>query len=321
MQTKDKVLQALLAAEGRYLSGAALARELGCSRTAVWKAIEQLKAEGCEIGAVTNRGYSLKNAGELFLPAELAKRLSGARTSYQFHHFPELDSTNNRLKELAAAGAPAGTVVIADRQTAGKGRLGKSFHSPAGGMYLSVLLRPDLPLTDMMAVTACTASAVHLALADLGITAQIKWVNDLFLNGKKICGILSEGAFNAELLKMDYLIIGIGINLMSDPALPEELRPIVTDIYSETGLRLQRADLIAAILTHLEQLIDELPSRTYLPIYKKHSCTLGHHVQFLSNGFPKTALAVDFADDAGLIVINEDGTPETIRTGTATPID
>ena len=321
MQTKDKVLQALLQAEGRYLSGAALAKELGCSRTAVWKAIEQLKADGCQIEAVTNRGYSLQNTGDLFLPVQLEKRLTNARTSYQIHHFPELDSTNNRLKELAAAGAPAGTAVIADRQTAGKGRLGKSFHSPAGGMYLSVLLRPDLPLTDMMAVTACTASAVYLALADLGIQSQIKWVNDLFLHGKKICGILSEGAFNAELLKMDYLIIGIGINLTPDPNLPEELRPIVTDILTETGIRLHRADLIAGILLHLEQLIADLPARTYLPFYKQNSCTLGHHVQFLSNGTQKTALAVDFADDAGLIVESEGGTRETIRTGTATPID
>ena len=321
MQLKESILHELLQADGGYCSGASLAKAFGCSRTAVWKAIEQLKADGCQINAVTNRGYKLIEAPDILLPAYLKGLLEGCATDWQPQYLPEVDSTNTRLKALAAEGAPAGTVLVAERQTGGKGRLGKSFYSPKGGLYFSLLLRPELPVSDMMAVTACTASAVYLALAEFGIETQIKWVNDLFLNGRKICGILSEGAFNAELLSMDYLIIGIGVNLTPDPDLPDELRPIMTDIRTETGLRLYRSELAAGILRHLEQLITELPQHTYLPIYREHSCTLGHHVAFTVQGEERTALAVDFADDAGLIVAYPEGTRETLRSGTAKPID
>lgn len=321
MQLKDKVLHELLLARGEYRSGSSLARSFGVSRTAVWKAIEQLKSEGCDIKAVTNRGYLLQNSPDLFSAGYLRELVSDCATDWQPQYIPELDSTNNRLKELAAQGTPTGTVIVAGRQTAGRGRLGKQFHSPEGGLYFSVLLRPTLPLSDMMAVTACTAAAVYAALEENGIETQIKWVNDLFLNGRKICGILSEGSFNAELLSMEYLIIGIGINLTSDPQLPEELRPIITDIASETGIRLGRCELTAAILHHLERFIAELPQRTYLPVYAGHSCTLGHHVEVRAERGLCQALAVDFAEDAGLIVEHPDGTRETIRTGTARIID
>ncbi|MBR3629078.1 MAG: biotin--[Oscillospiraceae bacterium] len=321
MQLKEQILHELLHAGGEYRSGAALAKAFGCSRTAVWKSIEQLKSDGCEISASTNRGYRLVRVPDLLIPSYLKSLLEGCQTDWQPQYIPVIDSTNNRLKELAAAGAPAGTVILSDEQTGGKGRLGKHFHSPKGGLYFSLLLRPDLPVSDMMSVTACTASAVHQALSSFGIKSQIKWVNDLFIGGRKICGILSEGAFNAELLSMDYLIIGIGINLIPDPDLPEELRSIVTDICSETGIRLQRSELAAAILRHLEQYIADLPQHTYLPVYKANSCTLGHHVEFTVNGTQRTALAVDFTEDAALVVEYADGTQETIRSGTARPID
>ena len=321
MQLKEKVLQELLQAKGEYRSGGALAKEFGCSRTAIWKVIEQLKADGCHITAATNRGYLLSGTPDLLITSYLEGIFADRCANWKPQYIPGVDSTNNRLKELAAAGAPAGTVIITDQQSAGKGRLGKSFYSPKGGLYFSLLLRPELPVSDMMAVTACTASAVYLALSEFGVDAKIKWVNDLFLNGRKICGILSEGAFNAEMLSMDYLIIGIGINLVPDPDMPEDLRQIVTDILSETGIRILRSELAAAILCKLESLIAELPQRTYLPIYKAHSCTIGHHVAFTSGSETRTALAVDFAEDAGLIVEHPDGSRETLRSGTAKPID
>ena len=317
MKLKDHVLASLLLAEGEFRSGSALAQELGVSRTAVWKAIEQLKAEGCEIQAITNRGYQLQNLPDLYNQAYLESLLAGCRMPWKVQYFPEIDSTNRLAKELAGQGAPAGTVIVAEKQTAGRGRLGKSFHSPEGGLYLTVILRPELPLTDMMAVTACTASAVHLALQDHGITAQIKWVNDLFLNGRKICGILTEGSFNAELLAMDYIVIGIGINLHPDPQMPEELRPIVTNLQAETGQSIQRCQLLAGILRHLEELMDGIRERTYLPVYREHSYTIGKRVLVKTSQGDKICTAVGFADDAGLIVRLDDGTEETIRTGTA----
>lgn len=322
MRLRDEVLNALLLAGENFRSGNDLATELGVSRTAIWKAIDQLKAEGADISAVTKRGYRLNAPPDLFSESYFHTLTEGSRIAWEPQYFAEIGSTNNYAKELAAAGAPEGTVVIADKQTAGKGRLGKSFHSPSGGLYMSILLRPtSLPLSDMMAVTACTASAVHQALAEFGIIANIKWVNDLFLNGRKICGILSEGSFNAELYAMDHLIIGIGINLHHDPALPQALRDIVTDLESETGQRIPRFLLCAKILLHLETLMAQLPQRTYLATYTQHSMTIGRMVKVRGAAGECIAKAVGYADDAGLIVEKADGSRETIRTGTAIFVD
>ena len=321
MSLRDEVLGVLMLAGDRYCSGSGLAAQLNVSRTAIWKAIEQLKAEGVDISPLTRRGYKLNAPPDVFNAAYFESLTINCHTRWKAQYFEEIGSTNDYAKELAAKGAPAGTVIIADKQTAGKGRLGKHFHSPEGGLYMTILLRPDLPFSDMMAITACTASAVHEALAEFGIVTKIKWVNDLFLNGRKLCGILSEGSFNAEMLTMDYLVIGIGINLHPDPNLPEELRSIVTDIEAETGQKLRRFELCAAICRHLERFIDGILERTYLPIYTEHSMTIGRMVQVKAAAGECIAKAVGYADDAGLIVEHADGTREVIRTGTAVFVD
>ncbi len=241
----------------------------------------------------------------------------GCLLGQEIHYHEEIDSTNSLAKELAAQGAVHGTAVIADRQTAGRGRLGKSFHSPQGGMYLSVILRPNLPLSDMMAVTACTACAVFSALLEFGITSDIKWVNDLFLHGRKICGILCEGGFDPQTGEMAYLVIGIGLNLRNDPDLPSELSQIVTDIQSETGLLISRNALTASILKHLERFMSEIRERTFLQIYTEHSYTLGKRVLVMHGEAEREGVAVGYAEDAGLIVQFPDGTESVIRTGTA----
>lgn len=237
-------------------------------------------------------------------------------------HFREIDSTNRLAKELAAQGAPSGTVLLADRQTAGRGRMGKSFHSPEGGLYLSVLLRPALPLSDLMAATACAAAAVHSALCECGVMTKIKWVNDLFLHDRKICGILCEGGFPPQGTQMDYLIVGIGLNLTPDANLPAELVPIVTDIATETGLHLSKSAVTAQILQKLDEYITHLPERSFLPEYTSHSYTLGKRVavsRVLSGNVSRETIgtAVGFSQDAGLIVEFEDGVREVILSGTA----
>ncbi|MDE6087873.1 MAG: biotin--[acetyl-CoA-carboxylase] ligase [Oscillospiraceae bacterium] len=317
MNLREIVLSALLCAE-YSVSGAELAADCGVSRSAVWKVMEQLRAEGCEIESVPHRGYRLVSHPDLFCESYLKQAVRDCRTDWQFRHFKELDSTNNLAKALAARNAPSGTVVIADRQTAGKGRTGKSFYSPAGNLYFSVIEKLMLPISDMMSVTACTAAAVFLALEQFGITTQIKWVNDLFLNQKKICGILSEGSFNAELLSMDYLVIGIGINLRHDADCPEELQSIITDLETETGKRINKYDLLIEILKQLEILLDEIPTHSYLDIYTKNSCTLRHTVR-TDDG--TQGIAIGFTEDAGLIIELADGTERILRTGSATVID
>ena len=312
MSLKDKVLSELLLSSGEYCSGRQLAEKFGVSRTAVWKAIDHLKAQGCKIDAVTNKGYLLKEIPDIYNQKYMELLLEG--TGFQVQHFTEIDSTNKQAKMLAGQHAPSRTVITADRQTAGRGRMGKSFHSPTGGLYMSVIVRPDLPLTATMSITACTAAAVHEALKKFGIITQIKWVNDLFLQGRKICGILSEGSFNAELLKMDYLVIGIGINLHPDPHLPEELKTIVTDIETETGKQINRCQLLAEILKQMQKYFSEMPERTYLKIYEENSCTLGHKVR-TDTGI--TGTATGFTEEAGLIIKLPDGTETILSTGSA----
>ena len=318
MTLKDKVLAELMLADGDYCSGERLAEKFSVTRAAVWKVMEQLKAQGCQIDAVTSKGYLLKEIPDLYSQTYLLSLLQDTKSNWQIQHFDEIDSTNALAKKLAFRGAPQGTVITADVQTAGRGRLGKSFHSPQGGLYLSVIGRPVLAISSMMSVTACTAVVVHQALQAFGVETEIKWVNDLFLNGKKICGILSEGGFNAEFLKMDYLVIGIGINLRPDPHLPEELKPIVTDVQTETGMKINKCQLIAEILRNLETYSGTEDGTEYLKIYTEHSCTLGHRVR-TDTGLE--GLAVGFADDAGLQIRLEDGSEMILRTGSAQIID
>lgn len=236
----------------------------------------------------------------------------------EIHYFREITSTNTHAKELARKGAAHGTVVIADSQTAGRGRMGKSFYSPAGsGMYLSIILRNAFAPKDMLAVTACAAAAVHSALEQFGITAQIKWVNDLFLGGRKICGILTEGGFSGE--AMEFLILGIGLNIRKNPDVPAELESILTDLESETGLQIPADALLEAMLDTLEEAFAGLSERRFLSVYMKHSCTIGHRVLLVERH--EEALAVGYTRDAGLIVRHDDGTEEVIRTGQARVMD
>lgn len=316
MNLREKVLSALMLSQQTYLSGRKLAEDFGVSRTAIWKTIDQLKQQGCVIDAVTNKGYLLKNMPDIYNQIYMDALLKDAK--FQIQHYDEIDSTNRLAKDLAAQNAPSRTVIVADKQTSGRGRMGKSFHSPTGGLYFSVIFRPDLPLSATMSVTACTAVAVYEALTQFGVYSKIKWVNDLFLNDKKICGILSEGSFNAELLKMDYLVIGIGINLHPDRNLPEELKPIVTDIQTETGQNIPKYQLLASILKSMKKYFDEISEKTYLKIYTENSCTLGHRVRTDTG---QEGLATGFTEEAGLKILLDNHTEMILSTGSAQIID
>lgn len=244
------------------------------------------------------------------------------RLGGNFLYFEKIDSTNSYAKKLAADGAAHGTVILADRQSAGRGRLGKQFHSPDGGLYMSVILRENLDFSDLMAFTACTASAVFSSLAEYGVIAKIKWVNDLFLNDRKVCGILCEGGFDPQTGNLGYLVVGIGLNLLPDAALPEELMPIVTDIRTETGLSLDKNAVAASILRHLDTLLAGISQRTFLKIYTEHSYTIGKQVivsrKMAGNVSRETqGLAVGYSQNAGLIVRFPDGEEQEITTGTA----
>ena len=217
MNVRSQLLTTLAGGGDEYISGAALAEKLGVSRNAVWKAVKSLEAEGFIIESVTSKGYRLSGdsnrlAKELIYPLLDTKAIGRDITILS-----EVDSTNNAAKELASAGAPHGSAVAAEMQTAGKGRIGRSFVSPVGkGLYVSAIIRPELSIEFAPMITAAAACAGAAAVESLcGQPVSIKWVNDLYMNGRKICGILTEASMGLELKSLDYAVIGIGINVRS----------------------------------------------------------------------------------------------------------
>ncbi len=232
--------------------------------------------------------------------------------------FESLDSTNNYLKKLAAEGASEGTVVIANAQTAGRGRMGRSFASAQGlGVYMSLLLRPDCAVDCAQSLTANTAAAVCMAVETAsGVKPEIKWVNDLYLKGKKICGILCESAVSVD--KLDYAVIGIGLNVITRPEdFPEELRQTAGSIYSQTGLIIERGKLISAILSELDSMYAAWceDKSAYLKEYKSRCTMLGKVVTVKAPDGDYDALARDITPDFGLVVETVDGETRTLHSG------
>lgn len=229
--------------------------------------------------------------------------------------FSVIGSTNDVLKDRAAAGAPHGTAAIADCQTGGRGRLGRRFDSPPGsGIYLSVLLRPDCPAAELMTLTAQAAVAVSRAIERVcGVRPGIKWVNDLLLDGKKICGILTELSLEAESGRVAWAIIGIGINCnRTAESFPPELREIAGSILSRTGRRVDRNRLAAEVLRELSG----LPIADWREAYRAACVNLGQEVRLIAPGRPdRCGLALDVGENAELLVRLDDGTVEAVTAG------
>ena len=236
--TKQIVLKLLREHTEEFLSGEAISRQAGVSRAAVWKAVEQLRQEGYGIESVPNRGYRLTRVTARLRPEELSEQFRDRRIGRELLYFDTIDSTNNELKRRAVSGSVDGTVILADQQTGGRGRRGRSFVSPAGkGLYLSAALRPQCPLSEISTLTAWTAVALCDAVeAVCGVRPGIKWPNDLVLNRKKLCGILTELEWEAESGEFSCVIIGAGINVSQDEAdFGPEVAPIAISLAQALG--------------------------------------------------------------------------------------
>ena len=233
----------------------------------------------------------------------------------------EVTSTNDLMKAMAAEGAPEGTVLLAGEQTRGKGRLGRSFTSAAGkGIYLSALLRPELDPEALLPLTGFTAEAMVRAVRRAaGAEAKIKWVNDLILNGKKLCGILTESVFSQG--RLACVVVGVGLNVNYDRAdFPEELRDLAGSLKTELGHSFDLAPVAAAMIEELDGLYSALLSgdtAPYLSAYRQHCLTLHKDVLLLKNGVCAPAFALDVDDALGLLVRYPDGTESLIRSGEA----
>jgi len=318
MSVKESVMKKLLESD-EFISGQELAGNLNVSRNAVWKAVKSLESDGFIIEAVNNRGYRIKNKYNILSAEAVKKNLKTSSYGRNIIILNEVDSTNNYAKILASDGAEDGTTVISDYQTAGKGRMGRSFFSPKGtGLYMSIIIRPDIDMLSAQLITSCTAVAVAKAIEKLcDADVKIKWVNDLFLNERKICGILTEASMSFEEKKLDYAVIGIGINIKTSPELPEELKTVITSLDEETSDEINRNILCAEILSNLENQISEIEKRNFIDEYRRRSFIFGKNVEIIQNNITKTGKAIDIDNNANLIVKLKDGSEITVNSGEA----
>ena len=251
---KEEILRLLRSADG-YISGQELCNRFGVSRTAVWKAINQLKEAGYEIEAQQNKGYRLMAAPDLMTEAEIKSLMHTEWVAKEVLYFDTIDSTNTKAQELAEKGYPSGTLVVADKQESGKGRR-RSWVSPSGtGIFMTLMIKPDINPNNASMLTLVAALAVAKAITSVtGEKAMIKWPNDIVVNGKKVCGILTE--MNAQFDYINHIVVGIGINVHNE-SFPEEISQMASSLMIEAGgKRFHRAQIIAETMSYFEQYYD-----------------------------------------------------------------
>jgi len=309
---QDPVLRALRES-AEPVSGEALAGRLGLSRAAVWKRINRLKALGYAIQGSPRRGYRLLGLPDKLLPQEIASGLQARLLKGPIHYFDTLPSTNDLAKELGARGAPEGTLVVAEGQSRGRGRLGREWNSPPGvGLYASVLLRPPLPPADLPQITLTAAVAVVRALRQAGgVTAGLKWPNDLVLAGKKLGGILTEMETESDQIR--HLVVGLGLNV-NNRQFPAELADLATSLALTTGRTFSRLRILQVWLEELESLYQRFLAREFAAIleeWKDYTVTLGRAVRVRQGAVEICGQALEVAADGALLVRTRSG--EVVR--------
>ena len=301
---KAEILKMLRETEG-YVSGQELCNKFGVSRTAVWKAINQLKENGYEIEAVQNKGYHLLSAPDVMDSTELESIHATDWAGCEIYYFDSIDSTNTKAKELAEEGHPSGTLVVADRQTAGKGRRGRSWESPTGiGIFMTLMLKPEINPNNASMLTLVAAMATTRAIRRVtGVPAMIKWPNDIVMNGKKVCGILTE--MSAQFDYINHIVIGIGINVHNEE-FPEEIAQTASSLFLESGQHIHRASLIEAFLEEFEDVYAEyLKTEDMEGLQKEYDTMLvnrGRQVRVLDPKEPFEGKAMGITKKGELIV-------------------
>ncbi len=308
-----RILELLRRQEG-FLSGEDIGRELSITRAAVWKGIKKLREEGYEIEAVTNRGYRLTNPETMYNKRELEQGLKTKTMGQSIYFYEETDTTNNRARELALEGAPEGTLVVAEKQTAGRGRRGKVWESPLGtGIWMSLVLRPQIMPAEASVLTLlCGLATAEAIEAETGLSAGIKWPNDILINGKKAIGILTE--MDCEMSEVHFVIPGIGINV-NTASFPPEIADIATSLYLECGKTVSRRRLVHKVLERLEEHYETFlrtgSFTAMLEDYRKHCITLGKEVHVLGRE-PFFAEALDITPEGELLVRRADNGKEEV---------
>src|SRR5512138_578634 len=306
--SEEFVLAFLAEAGDEFVSGEVISDKLGLTRAAVWKHVEALRAQGYRIDAFPARGYRLAGIPDRLGPLELRPLLGTHDLGQVLHCYEEIGSTSDRAKELAEEGAEHGEVVIAESQTAGRGRRGRAWISPPGkNLYFSVVLRPDLTPSRAAELTLVGSLALCDALRQAGVAAGIKWPNDLLVSGRKIAGILTELA--AEPDRVHWVVLGAGVNVNARREdFPPELQDQATSVLIERGEPAPRVLFAAACLTALEAWVDVHAEQGFAPIraaWRERSVTLGREVRVQSDGRDVVGTATDIDDQGALLVRTE----------------
>lgn len=302
-----KIVRSLKDHEG-YLSGEDISRALNISRAAIWKYMDQLRDLGYEIEAFPHRGYRLVSSPDSLLRSEVQCGLGTRKFGCEIHHHETLNSTMDEAFRLGLADAPEGAVVVAEAQTKGRGRMGRSWSSPKGrGIYFSLILRPKLPPSQAAMLTLVAAVAVSESVEKIvpKVQARIKWPNDILVKGKKICGILTE--LRAETDRVQFIVVGVGVNVNTTAT---QLLPEATSLRVETGASCARVVLFQEILRNFEKRYHSFLKNGPAPIvadWKTRSATLGCKVKFVERGDARVGVAEDLAEDGGLLIRMPDG--------------
>ena len=314
---RNKILEELYNNKGSYVSGEDLRLKLNVSRTAIWKHINALKEEGYNIETAHRKGYTLLEMEDKLFPEEIKSNLSNNSIGKEIIYFESIDSTNSYAKE-EANNLKSGTIILSEEQACGRGRRGRSWISSKGkGIWMSLILKPDLQPTEGIKMTQIAAVAVCEAIRELtGLEALIKWPNDIVINGKKVCGILTEMA--GELNEISYIVVGIGINV-NMVEFTGDLKEKATSLYIESNRKVDRKQMVAKILKEFEELyelfIKELDLVDTLKKLKEYSAVLGKNIRIIQGKRERIAKAVDIDKQGFLIIENKEGKRELISSG------
>lgn len=318
MTTKEKLLALLEDSKGTFFSGEEIARTLQVSRAAVWKAVNALREDGYTIDAATNKGYRLSPDSDILSPQGIRRFLKPEYRDLDLTVLPTAPSTNALVREKANQGRPEGCVIVACEQTDGRGRYGRQFFSPVdSGVYLSLLLRPTAYSPQQATcLTAAAAAAMCQAIEEVtGQQPGIKWVNDIFLRGKKVCGILTEAVVGLETGALDYMVLGAGVNLYPPvKGFPEEIQPIAGSVL-ERSCPEAKNRLVGEFLNRFWDFYTHPECRAYLEDYRSRSLAIGQNVTVLSAGRAVSAYAYGIDDDFRLLVRYDSGKTEALSYG------
>ena len=314
---EDKILN-ILKTSTEHVSGEFLSSSLNVSRTAVWKHIKNLKNKGYIIEGISNKGYKLLSSPDKINKPDLFAKLKTTAIGRNFIHYDLIDSTNIKAKELAKDNCPHGTLIVAEKQSGGNGRFKRAWNSPAGGLWFTLVLRPHIPTSEAPKITQIAAACIYKTFNNFNINTKIKWPNDIYLNGKKLCGILGE--MNCDMDSINYLVIGIGMNLNLDiSVLDEDVQKTATSLKDEYHKDFDRNAILAEFLNCFEMEYDtfsnNLDLKETIEICRNHSNIWGKQAKLITYNKEEIVTCISLSDEGNLIIKDAQGNKMTVLSG------